>query len=362
MTLDLDLQLFAEDRTEEATPHRLQEVRRKGQAARSNDLSAAVVLLSAMLFLYFWRERFYQEAATLLVRAFREGWREPLDVVTLPALLAGLSGEAFFSLLPFFGLAAVFGLAANYAQVGFLFSLEPIRPRLENLNPMQGLQRLFSRRSLVDLGKSLAKVVLVGMVVFQVVRGRLNDLFFILDMSLPQALAVVEKLLFQVGLAAMAVFLGVAVVDYVFQRREFQRNLRMTKQEVKEELKQTEGDPLVRSRLREKQRQLARHRMMRAVPEATVVVTNPTHIAVALRYREQEDGAPRVVAKGAGSVAARIVQIARENDVPIVQNPPVAQALFRQVEIGQEIPVELYQAVAQILAFVYRLQGKRNLA
>ncbi|KUK12387.1 MAG: Flagellar biosynthetic protein FlhB [Moorella sp. 60_41] len=351
-----DLQLFAEEKTEEATPHRLQEVRRKGQAARSNDLTTALVLLATIPFLY-WRRDAFLEGMARLVGGFIAGpHREDLDAGSLAAVLYPAFREIGGMLFLLFGVAAAVGVAANFFQVGFLFSTENITPRLENLNPLKGLQRLFSRRSLVELLKGLGKVGLTGFVVWQIVRGRFYDLLFTIDMSLIQVVDTVSRLLFQVGVAAVAVFLAIAVLDFVFQKREFLRNLRMTKTELKEELKQTEGDPLVRSRLREKQRQLARHRMMHAVPSATVVITNPTHLAVALRYREEER-APRVVAKGAGSIARRIVEVARENRVPVVQNPAVAQALYRQVDLGREIPVELYQAVAEILAHIYRLRG-----
>lgn len=350
-----DLQLFAEEKTEEATPHRLQEVRRKGQAVRSNDLSTALVLLAVIPFLYSQREVFWRRMARLL------GWflscpRQDLDADTLRALLYPALRDVGWLVAILFGLAAAVGLAANFAQVGFLFTTENVKPRLENLDPVKGWQRLFSRRSLVELFKALAKVLLTGAVVWQIVQGKFYDLLFTMDTNLVQVIDIGSRITLRVALGALAIFLAIAVVDYLFQRREFLKNLRMTKAEVKEELKQTEGDPLVRSRLREKQRQLARHRMMHAVPQATVVITNPTHLAVALRYKEEE-GAPRVVAKGAGDIARRMVQVARENRVPVVHNPPVAQALYRQVELGQEIPVELYQAVAEILAHIYRLQG-----
>ncbi|BCV20826.1 flagellar biosynthesis protein FlhB [Moorella sp. Hama-1] len=352
-----DLQLFAEEKTEEATPHRLQEVRQKGQVARSNDLSAALVLLASTVFLYWRREAFYQAMADLITATLRDGWHQQLDDGTFLALTGQLALKVGLLLAPLLVLAAVVGLAANFAQTGFVFSLEPLTPRLENLDPIKGLQRFFSRRALMELLKSLAKVTIVSLVVWKVVQGQFTRLLMTVDMGLPATLDLVGQLLYRVGLGALAVFLVLAAADYVFQRREFQRNLRMTKQEIKEEMKQMEGDPLVRSRLREKQRQFARHRMMHAVPEATVVITNPTHVAVALRYRETE-GAPRVVAKGAGSIAERIKAVARSHNIPVVENPPVARALYRQVELDQEIPVALYQAVAEILARIYKLRGR----
>ncbi|WP_258359710.1 flagellar biosynthesis protein FlhB [Moorella sulfitireducens (nom. illeg.)] len=353
----INLQLFAEEKTEEATPHRIQEVRRKGQVARSNDLSAALVLLASIIYLYWRRETFYVEMAGLISTLIQEGWRHDLDGGVFLAMVSEIAFKAGILLAPLLLLAATVGLAANFAQTGFIFSLEPIKPRLENLDPVKGLQRFFSRRALMELVKSLGKVVIVSLVVWLLVKGQFGRLLMTVDMGFPETLELAGRIIFRVGLGAMAVFLGLAAADYIFQRREFQRNIRMTRQEVKEELKQMEGDPLVRSRLREKQRRLARHRMMHAVPEATVVITNPVHLAVALRYRETE-GAPRVVAKGAGSIAERIKDVARRHNVPVVENPPVARALYRQVELGQEIPVALYQAVAEILAQIYRLRGK----
>ncbi|OIQ12506.1 flagellar biosynthesis protein FlhB [Neomoorella thermoacetica] len=353
----INLQLFAEEKTEEATPHRLQEVRQKGQVARSNDLSTALVLLACVVFLYWRRETFYQAMADLITSTLQDGWHQQLDGGSLMALGSQLALKVGLLLAPLLALAAAVGLAANFAQTGFVFSLEPLLPRLENLDPVKGMQRFFSRRALMELLKSLAKVVVVSLVVWQLVKGQFTQLLLTVDMGLPATLDLVSRMVYRVGLGTVAIFLALAAADYVFQRREYQKNLRMTRQEVKEEMKQMEGDPLVRSRLREKQRQLARHRMMHAVPEATVVITNPTHVAVALRYREGER-APRVVAKGAGSIAERIKAVARRHNVPVVENPPVARALYRQVELGQEIPVALYQAVAEILARIYKLRGR----
>ncbi|NLW07572.1 MAG: flagellar biosynthesis protein FlhB, partial [Clostridia bacterium] len=339
----IDLQLFAQEKTEEATPHRLQEVRRKGQVARSNDLSTALVLLAGVLFLYWRRQEFMFAITGLLTSFLQVNWQQELDAGTFISLAAYLIVEMAALLLPLVALAVLVGLVANFAQTGFIFSLHPLTPRLENINPLNGFKRILSRRALMELFKSLAKVVAVSLVVWLVIKGQFVELFMTVDMGLLASMELVGKLLFKVGLSALLVFLVVGVIDLVFQKREFRRSIRMTKQETKEEMKQLEGDPLVRSRLREKQRQLARHRMMHAVPEAMVVVTNPIHLAVALRYRETE-GAPRLVAKGAGSIAERIKEVARRHKVPVVEEAPLARALFYQVELGQEIPVTLYQA------------------
>lgn len=358
--LFFDLQLFAEEKTEPATPRRRSEARRKGQAARSADLNAAVGLAAVVLLIFALQEPFRRQLDGLLVWALGEAGRITLSPGNLGALSREMTARLLLLLAPVFALALAAGLLVNFLQVGFIFSAEPLQPRLDNLNPVRGLNRLFSRRALVELLKSVLKVALVGVVAFQLVRGRVTDLLFVAQMGLPAGVAVVTDLVFRVAISVVLVFLPIAVADYVFQRRDFERQMRMSKQEVKEELKQTEGDPQVRSRLRQKQRQLAMHRMMQSVPEATVVITNPTHLAVALQYREGRQDAPRVVAKGAGDIARRIVSVARENGVPVVENRPVAQFLFHHTEIGDFIPAELYQAVAEILALLYR-QGRLKL-
>lgn len=353
----INLQLFAQEKTEEATPHRLQEVRRKGQVARSNDLNTALVLLVCMVFIYLRRDNFYQGMADMVGYFVMDAIHQQLTISTLMGMVAFLALKAGELLAPLLAVAILVGITANFMQVGFVFSLHPITPRLENLNPLKGLQRLLSRRSLVELLKGLFKVVVVTVVVWYLVKGQFDKLLMAVDIGFAGTLELLSGILFRVGMGALAVFLVVAIFDLIYQKREFRRSTMMTKQETKEEYKQVEGDPQVRSRLREKQRQFARHRMMHAVPEATVVITNPLHLAVALRYREEE-GAPRVVAKGAGTIAQRIKEIAREHNVPIVEEPPVARALFYQLEIGQEIPVSLYQVVAEVLARVYRIKGR----
>ncbi|TDA69406.1 MAG: flagellar biosynthesis protein FlhB [Clostridia bacterium] len=355
--LRLDLQLFAdgEEKTEQATPHRLQEVRRKGQAPRSADLNAAVVMAAVVMLLWWTWDDFLRQLGNELVWL----WREPLGhEVTAQNLMAWLTQVALTGLsllLPIFALAMAAGVAANYLQVGFIFSAEPLRPKLENINPVEGFKRIFSRRSLMELAKSIAKVVLVGLVTYLVVSSDFPVLLRLAYVGAPQIVATIVEVVLRLAVMVMAVFLGLALIDFIFQRRQFQQRLRMSRFELKEEMRQTEGDPYVRMRLRERQRQLARQRMMQKVPQATVVITNPTHLAVALKYKMGEDNAPTVVAKGADFLARRIIEKARASNVPVVENPPLAQALYRSVKIDQEIPAELYQAMAEILAMVYRL-------
>jgi flagellar biosynthetic protein FlhB len=241
-------------------------------------------------------------------------------------------------------------------QIGFLFSPEAIKPKASNINPIEGFKKMFSKKALVEMCKALFKIVIVGLVVFNIIKSKFENLFFLPDMDINAIVAYLGKLIFQIALGAGLIFIIIAVLDLCFQKWEFKQNLKMSKYEVKQEMKQTEGDPQIKSKLKEKQRQLAMGRMMESVPEATVVVTNPTHFAVALKY---EDGmeAPEVLAKGADYIAKKIKEKAEENNIPIVENKNIARMLYKNVEIGEHIPVELYQAVAEILAALYNMKN-----
>ncbi|WP_227767216.1 flagellar biosynthesis protein FlhB [Zhaonella formicivorans] len=354
----LDLQLFAEEKTEEATPQRRQEARKKGQVAKSADLNAALVLLALVVLLYALNGYFATELNNYLLYLWQNLDKTPLTEKRLAALFLYTLLFFFKIMAPVFLGAMLIGLGVNFAQVGFLFAPEAIRPKLENINPFSGLKRMFSKKALVELLKALLKITVVGTVTYSLIKNNYESLLFLIYMDVPQGFAQVSRLLFRISLNAVLIFLVIAVLDYLFQRYEFKESIKMSKQEVKEEFKQTEGDPQLKAKLREKQRQLAMHRMMQSIPQATVVITNPTHLAVALKYETGSPGAPTVVAKGAGAIAKKIVEKAREYQVPVVEEKPVARFLYQHVEIGQEIPAELYQAVAEILAMLYRA-GKR---
>ncbi|MCL6447153.1 MAG: flagellar biosynthesis protein FlhB [Armatimonadetes bacterium] len=349
----------AQQKTEAPTPRRLQEARRKGQVAKSRDFSAAVVFMAAVLFSY------------LLLPNALAGWERQLNwyftnCLHFPVNEEGLIGIIFVSLrliswmfLPFLLLLVGVSLAVHLFQTGFIFAPDIINPSLERLNPINGLRRIFSLRSLVELVKSIFKVAVVAAVSFYVVKAHLPVLLLVFTRAPGAAFGTVAKALLDVAAAAGGAYLALSLGDLLYQRWEHIRGLRMTKQEVKEELKHTEGDPLVKSWQRRRQRQIALNLIRAEVPRATVVVTNPVRLAVALRYEEKETEAPVVTAKGAGDLARQIRTIALENNVPVVTNPEVARILYHQVEIGQQIPVALYQAVAEILAFVYKLRGRR---
>ncbi|HEY3080043.1 MAG TPA: flagellar biosynthesis protein FlhB [Chloroflexota bacterium] len=346
-----------EERTESATPRRRQEVRRRGQTARSGDVNSAVALLVGVLFLRNWGGTLVTWSLELL-RSTLTNLNQP--DITPEVAVQGLLAFALFSsavLGPIFAVMLVSGVVANVAQAGFLFTLQPLKPDFSRVNPLQGVKRLFSARSLVELVKSIVKILIVGYVLWRVLQGQLLTVMALPQVPWPAAIGFTVSLVFDVATWAAAVLLVLAVADYGYQRFSFERQIRMSRQEVREELKQTEGNPVIRQRVRQLQRAIAQRRMMQAVPRADVVITNPTHLAIALQYESGAMPAPRVVAKGEALIAEQIKRVAREHDVPAMENRPLARALFRSCELGDEVPGELYGAVAELLAFVYRLRA-----
>jgi flagellar biosynthetic protein FlhB len=243
-------------------------------------------------------------------------------------------------------------------QVGFLFTMEPLKMKISKLDPIQGFKRIFSLRAIVELLKSILKIIIVGLVTFSVLWFQIDEILLLTDKSLGASLSSIGNLTVKMGLYASAALLFLAFLDYLYQRYDFERNIRMSKQDIKDEYKKTEGDPLIKSKIKQKQREMAMKRMMQEVPKADVVITNPTHYAVALKYEDEKMDAPVVIAKGVDYVALKIKELAKEHDVVTVENRPLARALYSQTEIGDAIPEEFFKAVAEILAYVYRLKNK----
>ncbi len=356
------------EKTEAPTPRRLAEARQHGQVAKSAELTSALVLLAAVWLLGGQGAQMIAALAAIMRRAFtRLPEASPAlhggewSVGAMGASALGIMWELGAVVGPFLLSLLAVGVVVNVAQVGLLFTTYTLQPSLARLNPLAGLQRFFSTYGLIELVKALAKLLLIGLVITLSLQGEAGTLLGLGQMALPEALGTLARLLSDLALRAAATYLLLGVVDYLYQRRRFMQSMRMTRQEVIDDMKRSEGDPFLRGRIRQKQRQLARLRMMQAVPSADVVITNPTHLAVALRYDPLAMNAPQVVAKGAYEIAERIVEIAREHDVPVIQNIPLAQALYNLVEIGREIPAELYVAVAEVLAFVFNLRRERKL-
>lgn len=346
-----------DERTEPATPRRREEARERGHVARSADLSSAVILLAAVLALQFFGKRlvdglFGATTAVLEHMAEVDGSAQNLLLHFGGAFMAGLLG-----FIPFILFIVVAAIGVNLAQVGFLFSTEPMAPNLDRLDPVAGLGRMFSTRSVARMATGLLKLSAVGLVVFLTIWSERSRLVGLMGHAFEEIVKYGTGIMLTLAFRAVLVLLVLAIFEYGYQKWQYERDLRMSKQEVREELKRFEGDPKIRERRRTIQRQLAMQRMMQKVPKATVVITNPTHLAVAVEYRKEEMEAPVVVAKGAEHLARRIREIALDHGVPVVERRELAQALYRGVEVGQAIPVELYQAVAEILAYVYRLKG-----
>lgn len=355
----LNLQLFAGEKTEPATPKRRQEARKKGQVPKSAELSSALVLLSSIFLIYF----LLPVPALSLLAFARETWSgllvQDLDIAGASNLAWNLARQTGSVLLPLFAALVLVAWLSSLAQVGFLLTGRPMQPNLGRLNPLEGLKRLFSKRALVELLKSLLKLVGIGVIVYQSVNAAVLWTSSQYDADLGRSVSSLKLLIYKTALKVAAFLFAIGLLDYVYQRMEHAKSLRMSKQEIKEEYKQTEGDPQLKARIREKQRLLARRRMMQEVPKADVVIVNPTHLAIALKYDPKLADAPLVVAKGQGYVAAKIKEIARENRIAIVEDKPLARTLFQTAEIGEIIPPELYQTVAEVLAYVFRSNGRK---
>ena len=347
-----------QQKTEPATPRRIQEARRKGQVARSHELTGALLLLAVVFLFFLLRDHFVLTMEKLVVEVVRAAGAFQVTDRSVGRLAVAAAVFVARVVGPVFAVALAVALLVNLAQVGFLFAPSVVQPKLERISVVKGLERIFSVRGLVELVKALFKVGVIGGLLAWMIHARLPELVVLVEATPGGGFYLVGNIALTVLAAAGAVYLLMAGADYLYQRHAYRQQLMMTRTELKEELRHTEGDPLVKGWLRKKQRQISLNRIRQEVPRATVVVTNPAHVAVALRYEEGRTGAPVVTAKGANYLAEVIRELARAHNVPVVENPPVARALYRSVDVGQEIPVALYQAVAEILALVYRLKRR----
>lgn len=344
--------MAAEEKTEQATPRKRQEARRKGQVARSPEVT------SASLFLAF-----------VLTLPVVFGWMADRLMMVMQSGLYG-AGTMRFSqdilwnslllLVPVMGIAVFVALLVNMLQVGITLTAHPLKPDLSRIDPIRGFQRLFSTRALFEFVKSMLKLAIIGWVAWRTIQGEMDSLLETGRMPVDQSMGIIGGTLYQLGIRVGFLWLIIACADYYFQRWQFEKSIRMSRHELKEEFRQAEGDPTLRARIRQKMAQAAQRRMMNDVRRADVVVTNPVTYAVALRYDRATMRAPKVVAKGKGWLAQRIRTEALKWHVPITPNPPLARSLYSQVEIGAEIPSNLYQAVAEVLAYIYRLRHGRR--
>jgi flagellar biosynthetic protein FlhB len=347
-----------QERTERATERRRQEARKKGQVAQSREIPSVLILITSLGFFYFAGSWLFSNLLAMF-----SGLYQNIDALRFEHPLAAeafsikVFKDLFSVLVPFFVPVLVAAIAGNVFQVGFEVHGETMTPNLGKLNPVAGLKKFVSLRSFVELFKSILKILCIGGIAYLAVKRELKNFPPLMQHTVGEILLFTGQAAFKICFFICLALIVLAVLDYAYQRWQYEKDLRMTKQEVRDERKLYEGDPQIKGRIRRMQLEMTRRRMMQAVPEADVVITNPTHLAIALKFDAQKMIAPTVLAKGAGPLAERIKEIAQANQVPLVENKPLAQALYKMVEIGQLIPVELYQAVAEVLAYVYRLKG-----
>lgn len=347
-----------QEKTEAPTPRRREEARAQGQVARSADLNAAVTLLGVLLFLHWWGEGVLGKLLAVMRNSLGRAGVDMAETGDLGVALRNALLDAGQMLLPLLVGVVVLALSVGYLQVGWLITFKPLVPKPDRLNPIAGAARMFGGRAFVHLLMGVLKMTILSVVAYWTVSARVNTLAHASGMSHLTLVAVGLDMLFTVGLRLAILLVVLALIDYAYQRYRTEKDMRMTKEEVREELKRMEGDPKIKSRRRQVQMQIAMQRIRSAVPNADVVVTNPTQFAVALRYDNETMTAPKVVAKGTDFLAKTIREIAIEYGVPIVERPPLARALYRDVEVGQEVPAEFYKAVAEVLAYVYELAGR----
>ncbi|QNO16433.1 flagellar biosynthesis protein FlhB [Alkalicella caledoniensis] len=358
MTFNFNLQLFSQEKTEKATPKKRQDSRKKGQVLKSPEISSAFTLLVTFSVLRFWIPFMFERLIGLIEFVLVNLIHTEIDF-TSALQLALLAIEEFAYLFAPIGIAVMaIGIIINYLQVGSLFTTDPLKMKFNRLNPIEGFKKLFSKKSLVQLVKSILKISAIGYVVYLIIRNHINNLPDIIEMDFLVALLKIGDTVLRVALLSGGVMVFIALLDYLYSWWEFEQNLKMSKQEIKDEYKQMEGDPLIRSKIKERQRMMARRRMMQDIPNADVIITNPTHFAIALKYDQNSGQAPTVIAKGQDLVAQQIKEVARENNIVLYEDVALARSLYKVVEIGEQIPFEFFKAVAEVLAFVYKVKGR----
>ncbi len=350
----------AQEKTEKPTSRRKSKARKEGRVAKSQELGSVAVLTAGLSSLWLFGGFFYDRITGLMSHIMSTAGQSALGVGDLHGLASSVLHYYLVLVMPVMGAVVVAAVLVNLAQVGFLWAPKRMKPDLSKINPLEGFKKFVSLRILVDLFKNLGKLVVVGTVGYYTIVDEWDTLPLLVDMDLATALKTIITICLKIFLRCLVAMVVLAILDWAYQKYDFEKNLKMTKQEVKDEFKQSEGDPKVKSRIRSLQYEQARKRMMASVPEADVVITNPTHLAVALKYEVGVMEAPEVLAKGAGKLAERIKDLARQNNVPIVEDKPLAQALYKSVEVGGSIPYELYEAIATILAHVYRQSNRHR--
>lgn len=367
--LSYELQLFAKDgpggeKTENATPKKLRDARKEGQVAKSKELGLGIGLLVMFLMLKLMVGMLgskFMDSFTLVynqIPDFTSLVAGNISVWDYMILFREIMIQVLLMMLPFMGVALVAGIIIEVYQVKWAPTTKPLKPKFSKMNPINGFKKFFSLNALIELLKAVLKITLIIWVAYSTLKKEWDNLFILYEMPIEQAIALMGDIVIGLGIKISLVYLIIAAADLFYQKWKFKEDMKMTKQEVKDEYKQAEGDPKIKGKIRQRMMQASQRRMMQDLPKADVVITNPTHFAVAIKYDADLYDAPYVVAKGSDHLAAKIKEVAKENKVEIVENKPLARMLYYNVELGSVIPPELYRAVADILAMVYKMQGK----
>ncbi|MCM1025679.1 MAG: flagellar biosynthesis protein FlhB [Roseburia sp.] len=364
-----NLQFFAKEgmggeKTEPATQKKLEDARKEGQVAKSREIANGLGLLALFLILKLWVGNIGVQLMEVFANAYDRipamatyysGHMPESDV---RAVFSMMAMETLIIIAPILGVGFLVAFVSDVAQVKWKPTLKPLQPKFSKINPLKGFKKIFSVNAVVELIKSIAKIGLIIYICYTYLKDKWALLLLVYDMPMMQAIGLAAEVVTDLGIRIAALYMVIALADFAYQKVKFNNDMKMTKQEIKEEYKQMEGDPQIKGQIRQKMREASRRRMMQDLPQADVVITNPTHYAVAIKYDPEVADAPVVLAKGEDYMALKIREVAKENKIEIVENKPLARMLYANVEIGQTVPPELYQAVAEVLAFVYHLQGK----
>lgn len=369
LLLDYNLQFFAKDgpggeKTEEPTGKKLSDARKEGQVAKSKEIANAFGMLALFLIL----KVYVGTIGSRFIESFHVVYGQIPDLVkmyngnipidSMHVLIRSMMMRLLTIIAPVLLIGVMVAVICDIVQVKWQPTTKPLRPKFSKLSPVKGFGRIFSPNSLMELLKSVLKLLVIGYVVYSYLKDRIGQIFILYDITLNQAIGLIGEIAIDLGIRIAMVYMVIAFLDYWYQKWKFHEDMKMTKQEVKDEYKNQEGDPQVKAKQKQRMREASMRRMMSQLPEADVVITNPTHYAVAIKYDPEKYDAPYVIAKGEDYLAQKIKDVAKEHEIEIVENKPLARMLYANVEVGALIPPELYQAVAEVLAFVYRLKGK----
>ena len=349
------------EKTEDPTPKRRQDAREEGNVAESQELNTALTLFFSFVILFFVMPGIVKKIMEFITKVYTQYFGMEFNILNMHNLVIEIMLFIVRLIAPIFIMVIIIGVLSSILQIGFLFSPKIIQPEFGKLNPIQGVQQMFSKKTLVELVKSVAKIALVVGIAYITIKAVVSEFLLLIYSSLERVIELLGGLSFRLGMRVSLVFLVLGIMDLFYQKWQHEQDLKMSKKEVEEERKQSEGNPEVKQQRSQKQQEMAQERMMQDVPDADVVITNPTHFAVAIKFDIDTMEAPVVLAKGQDELAQRIKELAQENEIEVVEEKPVARALYRMAEIGEEIPAELYQAVAEILAYVYQMDDEGRL-